>query len=263
MVVDTDKQQNNSKANINLEYYDILGLIRTATEPEVKKAYRQLALKWHPDKNPDKKEEAEAKFKQIGEAYFVLSDLKKRQIYDKHGKEGVKRFNEGRSYSQHSNRSASAANGGGGGGGRSRARFHNFHNNGYHRSRSTHFNNTHASDFFENAFKDPFFTKASTNHHHHHHSSFADANKIFRDFFGTNDPFVNLFDLIERVHFSHLKDPFFKKSPSSPSPFAKNLNEINQPFLVEKPKQNNSPVLVTYTTFSASDLKPSVTKEYK
>lgn len=218
--------------NNHSEYYDTLGLVKTATEVEVKKAYRQLALKWHPDKNPDKKEEAEAKFKQIGEAYFVLSDTKKRQIYDKHGKEGVRRANEGRSYSQHSHR----ANGGS----RSRTRFHNFHNNGYHRSRSTF--NAPAKDFFEDAFKDPFFTRPT-------HHSFADANKIFRDFFGTNDPFVNLFDLIERVHFSHLNDPFFKKA----------FKTHENPF---KSKQH-SPVLVTYTTFSSSDLKPSVIKEYK
>ncbi|NWI19459.1 DNJB6 protein, partial [Crypturellus soui] len=51
--------------------------------------YRKLALKWHPDKNPDNKEEAERQFKQVAEAYEVLSDAKKRDIYDKYGKEGL------------------------------------------------------------------------------------------------------------------------------------------------------------------------------
>ncbi|KAH0627589.1 hypothetical protein JD844_003504 [Phrynosoma platyrhinos] len=53
------------------------------------KLYRKLALKWHPDKNPDNKDEAERQFKQVAEAYEVLSDAKKRDIYDKYGKEGL------------------------------------------------------------------------------------------------------------------------------------------------------------------------------
>lgn len=261
------------KSGNQLEYYDILGLKKAATEVEVKKAYRQLALKWHPDKNPDNKEEAEAKFKQIGEAYFVLSDAKKRQIYDKHGKEGVRRLNEGRSYSQHSYRSRdpnSNNSNSNGGAGRSRTRFHNFHNNGYHRSRSTHnFHNTRtSSDFFEDAFKDPFFTKHSS-------STFTDANKIFKDFFGNNDPFMNIFDLIERVHFSHLNDPFFKKTfKNHENPFTtnhhhhlqqqtKNTTTSPKSVTTKTTTKEHSPKLVTYTTFSSSDLKPSVTKEYK
>ncbi|XP_054809005.1 uncharacterized protein LOC129311065 [Prosopis cineraria] len=70
------------------DYYKILKVNRTATDEELKKAYKRLAMKWHPDKNhhqSDKKEDAEAKFKQISEAYDVLSDPKKRQIYDFYG----------------------------------------------------------------------------------------------------------------------------------------------------------------------------------
>ncbi|CAH8649709.1 unnamed protein product [Heterobilharzia americana] len=70
-------------------YYEILGLQKTASGDEIKKAYRRLALRWHPDKNPDKKEDAEKRFKLISEAYEVLSDPKKRGIYDKYGREGV------------------------------------------------------------------------------------------------------------------------------------------------------------------------------
>ena len=71
------------------DYYEVLGLNKNATDDEIKKAYRKLALKWHPDKNQDKKEEAQEKFKEIGEAYAVLSDKDKKQIYDKYGFEGL------------------------------------------------------------------------------------------------------------------------------------------------------------------------------
>lgn len=70
------------------DYYKVLGLSRSATEEEVKKAYRKLALKFHPDKN--KSAGAEEKFKEIAEAYEVLSDKKKRDVYDQFGEEGLK-----------------------------------------------------------------------------------------------------------------------------------------------------------------------------
>ncbi len=70
-----------------MEYYDILGVAKTATPEEIKKAYRKLAVKYHPDKNPDDPA-AEAKFKQISEAYAVLSDAKKKQEYDTYGSAG-------------------------------------------------------------------------------------------------------------------------------------------------------------------------------
>ncbi|XP_030054535.1 dnaJ homolog subfamily B member 6 isoform X1 [Microcaecilia unicolor] len=72
-----------------VEYYDVLGVHRHASPEDIKKAYRKLALKWHPDKNPDNKDEAERRFKEVAEAYEVLSDAKKRDIYDKYGKEGL------------------------------------------------------------------------------------------------------------------------------------------------------------------------------
>jgi len=72
------------------DYYSILGVSKTATENEMKKAYRKLALKWHPDKNTKNPEVAEKKFQEISEAYDVLSDEKKRAIYDQYGEEGLK-----------------------------------------------------------------------------------------------------------------------------------------------------------------------------
>ncbi|CAG9463259.1 unnamed protein product [Pedinophyceae sp. YPF-701] len=83
------------------DYYAVLGVGRDADENELKKAYRKLAMKWHPDKNPDRKEEAERKFKDISVAYEVLSDPEKKRIYDQFGEEGLN----------------SGMGGGGGGGG--------------------------------------------------------------------------------------------------------------------------------------------------
>ncbi len=67
------------------DYYEILGVSKTATDDELKKAFRKKAKQWHPDANPDNKKEAEAKFKEVNEAYEVLSNPQKRQMYDRFG----------------------------------------------------------------------------------------------------------------------------------------------------------------------------------
>ncbi|KAJ8568030.1 hypothetical protein K7X08_020752 [Anisodus acutangulus] len=75
---------------MGVDYYKVLGVDKKATDDDLKKAYRKLAMKWHPDKNPKNKKEAEAKFKQISEAYDVLSDSQKKTVYDQYGEEGLK-----------------------------------------------------------------------------------------------------------------------------------------------------------------------------
>ncbi|HEX8524934.1 MAG TPA: molecular chaperone DnaJ [Tepidisphaeraceae bacterium] len=71
------------------DYYEILGVERTATGEDIKRAYRRLAMKYHPDRNGDNKAEAEAKFKECAEAYEILSDEQKRRRYDQYGHQGV------------------------------------------------------------------------------------------------------------------------------------------------------------------------------
>lgn len=93
---------------MGVDYYNVLKVSKQASEEDLKKSYKRLAMKWHPDKNSENKKEAEAKFKQISEAYDVLSDQQKRQIYDLYGEEGLK--------SGQFNTVSSPTSGGGGGG---------------------------------------------------------------------------------------------------------------------------------------------------
>lgn len=76
------------------DYYKVLGVRRDADDSTLKKAYRKLAIKYHPDKNPDDKR-AEEFFKAIAEAYDVLSDPQKRAAYDRYGKDGAKAAEQG------------------------------------------------------------------------------------------------------------------------------------------------------------------------
>ncbi|MGJ0428448.1 molecular chaperone DnaJ [Methylobacter sp.] len=78
------------------DFYKLLGVERNASDAEIKKSYRRLAMKYHPDRNKDNQAEAEAKFKQIKEAYEVLSDPKKRSAYDQFGHAGVDQSMGGR-----------------------------------------------------------------------------------------------------------------------------------------------------------------------
>jgi len=77
-----------------VDYYKALGVSRSASDSEIKKAYKKLSRKYHPDKNKD--DGAEAKFVEVAQAYEVLSTPEKRQIYDRHGEEGLKAHESGR-----------------------------------------------------------------------------------------------------------------------------------------------------------------------
>jgi len=77
----------------NDDYYKVLGVSKIDNAETIKKAYRKLAIKYHPDKNKDNKEKAEENFKKVNEAYGVLSDPEKKKKYDQYGKEGLKANN--------------------------------------------------------------------------------------------------------------------------------------------------------------------------
>lgn len=145
------------------EYYEVLGISRSATDEEIKKAYRKLALKWHPDKNLDRKEIAEVNFKRISEAYEVLSDANKRQVYDQYGKDGL--VNGG---ADHGAGTFDGSFAGfpndlfGGGPGSPFQQFFNFGNVGEGRRQFPGF-------------------------------SFRDPNDVFREFFQFSDPFAEFF----------------------------------------------------------------------
>ncbi|KAJ4829716.1 hypothetical protein Tsubulata_035092 [Turnera subulata] len=74
---------------MGVDYYNVLKLNRNATEEDMKKSFKKLAMRWHPDKNPTNKAQAEAMFKQINQAYDVLSDPRRRMIYDVYGEDGL------------------------------------------------------------------------------------------------------------------------------------------------------------------------------
>ena len=125
-----------SQPNFDSEdFYEVLGVPKTAQENDIKKAYRKLSLKYHPDKNPNNKEAAEEIFKKISFAYGILSDKKKREEYDQFGRDYV-------------------VNGGHSGGGRGGGGFH-FQSSG---GNFNHFNMHSAEEIFRNFFggRDPF-----------------------------------------------------------------------------------------------------------
>lgn len=95
------KRSNHNQQSTEEDYYEVLGVPRGSSDADIKKAYRKLALKWHPDKNPENPEEASIQFKKISEAYDVLSDPKKKDVYDRYGKEGLQGGGGGGDFGDH------------------------------------------------------------------------------------------------------------------------------------------------------------------
>ena len=80
---------NSNTKSDNSKFYKLLGIEKNATIKDIKKAYRKMALKYHPDRNPNNKEESEKKFKEISKAYQILSDPEKKSLYDKYGENAI------------------------------------------------------------------------------------------------------------------------------------------------------------------------------
>lgn len=119
------------------DYYNLLEVPRNASPEDIRRAYRRLALKWHPDKNPDNKAEAEARFKEISEAYEVLSDESKRRQYDLYG------------------------------------------HGGFDADRRADYGSSRGGNSYSNGGTFAF--------------TFRDPEELFREFFGSSDPFRDLF----------------------------------------------------------------------
>jgi len=152
------------------DFYATLEVAKGASTADIKKAYRRLALKWHPDKNPTNQEEATKKFKELSEAYEVLSDDKKRKTYDQFGHEGLNAMNGGRS----------GGGGGSGGGSSGGGRRHR-----YQREFDGSVPGGGIYNFAE-VFDDGGLGAG--------HFVFRDPFDVFREFFGGADPFQDILD---------------------------------------------------------------------
>ncbi|KAK9764587.1 hypothetical protein K7432_007768 [Basidiobolus ranarum] len=144
---------------VETRYYKILNVPVDANEADIRKAYRKGSLQWHPDRNLERKEEAERRFKLLAEAYEVLGDAKKRAIYDRYGEQGLKT------------------------GGRSSSKFDTgFKFSGgfqFHSPEEVFSSFFNGKDPFSNFFEDSFFS--------HHMDVFEEMNSSFGDSFFNSD----------------------------------------------------------------------------
>lgn len=176
-----------------VDYYSVLGVTKSASTDDIKKAYKKLARKWHPDKNPNNSDEATRKFKEVSEAYQVLVDSSKRRKYDQGG-------NENDPYSQgHFRR-------------RDNSDFPRPHDFDYpETSNSRHKFRNHQDDF------DFDFGARPKRHRRFPNEAaftftFKDPDTVFKEFFGTRDPFAELFNFDP---FKDIMDPFGRPSLAS------------------------------------------------
>ncbi|XP_030554252.1 dnaJ homolog subfamily B member 6 isoform X2 [Drosophila novamexicana] len=208
-----------------VDYYKVLDVARTATDGEVKKAYRKLALKWHPDKNPDNLEEANKRFRELSEAYEVLSDARKRRIYDAR----ATLHKTSASSSSSTNGYYSRYRSGSGNGASSTSRDYDYdYYPSYSSSAAGRRGNRYQAFTFRNLFegtpfhklfekkrriydeygKDGLGDRAQSRSHARHHYThdfddfdimggfpfvFRPPEEVFREFFGVNSPFADFF----------------------------------------------------------------------
>ncbi|KAM7344919.1 dnaJ heat shock protein family (Hsp40) member B6 mrj [Cochliomyia hominivorax] len=214
-----------------VDYYKVLEVPRQATEAEIKKAYRKLALKWHPDKNPDNLDEANKRFRELSEAYEVLSDERKRKIYDSRSTLHKSSYSNSSSYS--STTGGYGGSNGYGSGYRYRTTGTKDYDDYIPSYGSSKRGNRYQTFTFRNLFENTPFHKlfekkrrvydqygkegllGDRGHHRssrHHAHDFDDFNimgdfpfvfrppeEVFREFFGGNSPFADLF---REVHYS-------------------------------------------------------------
>ncbi|XP_050096045.1 dnaJ homolog subfamily B member 6-B isoform X1 [Anopheles aquasalis] len=179
-----------------VDYYKVLDVSRSATEAEIKKAYKKLALRWHPDKNPDNPDESNKRFKEISEAYEVLSDAYKRRTYDNMRKAGG---------------SAGGSANGGTGNGYGARRDSKYSSSGY-------FTNRDYSSSRSNGNYDPY---------HHYHQRYDPPNGrdhytgsggsrtfSFRGFFETT-PFFRFFEKKRRIYDQYGKEGLLNNGGAS------------------------------------------------
>lgn len=190
-----------------VNYYDVLEVKKTATTDDIRKAYKKLALRWHPDKNPNNLDEANRKFKEICQAYEILSDDKKRRNYDAQ----LTRTTSNTTYPRRSSRTSQKQN------------------------------SKTPSTFFETSFDTPFGakTKATPNKDFANDSDFRSPFDIFREVFGKHHQFANNLNL--HKPFSESMDFWNIGKKSSPqSSHGTPLREHNSRFKATKSVQTET-----------------------
>lgn len=170
------------------DYYSVLGLDKNASSEDIKRSFKKLAKKWHPDKNPNNPEEATKKFKEVSEAYKVLVDEEKRRIYDREGKDGL---NPGTFKSRKPDQN-----------------FNFPRPNDFDYPKTANQRYRFKEDFTDHGVPGDFERTRFHRHRHPHNFMFQDPDQILRNIFGANDPFEDFFKFDP---FEEFVDPFARK----------------------------------------------------